>query len=595
MAISFLDMLEELDNTVDEKKRRRTLSTEHSTSQSQLTESVLSRKLLSSEKYFRPHRTSQSEVGHYEDEREIRMKRQDHRRRAMVAVLSHANSISSSCLDNVICNELDEETTLPTFHDDEPLTPRAFERNQERNKKGSFKSTNIWKPKRRGRRPCLRRRSNSAPELFGQDTDNPIVLRVVKDIIIYRGEARVVEAKDTKRKDILAKDSFLLFQPPPGRNRISKLLNMDRFPVERAIIPANRTYPTFVVPKTAVEVELLPMKGTDAVHVLNYGHARMLLRLHLEREMSAEGLDFWEATRGFSKLHVRELVYKTARRIIKRFVKDRCPHPVNLSADIRLKMLSDFKQKKISPTMFESARNEVQTLIKRDPFRRFRKSHYFRVLTEGKDMPSTRTRGSSDYSRRTSLGTSNYTGIKKKYSLTIKKRKKRRKSFFNSLKSPLKALGSIFKKKGKKGKKGNMKIKNKLKRSKSVQNTPIFRSKGALDSREGDKKEKRDAIARERARSACRSSSRSILREEDESAIGSEKHLQRIGILDISHDTGRSILVRDGGLSPSGSPHSPCSPDSTFKTPKARSRARSRNYALTPPPIPAILYEEKGL
>jgi len=226
---------------------------------------------------------------------------------------------------------------------------------------------------RRGRRgPKVRHRATKSSPDLGKIDPEPIVLRVICDPITcpYDRKASPIS--------LCAKGTVLLHHQTEKKRDclLSSRIKCKRWCSE----DDNEIF----VPRSLVEAEEL--SNASVVHVLNTQRGRQYLRMHLEKESSTECIDFWEDTAHIPKLRCKELLYPAVRNVVQTYIKDQCKYPVNVCAKTREKILADYKSGRISPRIFDTARNDIFKLIKLDPFRRFQKSKYYKMMVSGADL-----------------------------------------------------------------------------------------------------------------------------------------------------------------------------------------------------------------
>lgn len=234
--------------------------------------------------------------------------------------------------------------------------------------------------------------------------ESPIVLRVAHDVWCdspHKGQLRQVgghsklrsalpivlpssggsgvdsKASGTQSRPKYSEGEYLLLYPPPRAKRA-----ILEAPLLRVARPtgANEHRRVRWIPRSAVVAERLGPASVGATHVLYGARGRRYLRRHLETEMSAEHIDFWESAAVIAQLRCHELVSFSADKIIRKFLQNGCPCPVNLSAAVRDRILAAHRSGDVSPHMFSEAKHEVHKLIERDSFLRFRKSVFYEAL-----------------------------------------------------------------------------------------------------------------------------------------------------------------------------------------------------------------------
>ncbi|GAB5354034.1 hypothetical protein AAMO2058_000085200 [Amorphochlora amoebiformis] len=311
------------------------------------------------------------------DPEEITAHREVHRA-GVINLMALHRSASFSTLHTVLKTELTEETNAPSQQ--ESKAPPQRRRASFPGPDYGFNGLVILKsacdislyglyvePRDEDGCPEPKEARRGRPELKGRpDSD---------------GDKKSVRSLTPGRKIVVAKDSWVIMKTPFPR---SSALKAKRLFAQPAF---SRSREDIWMPKAPLVATRLSAEDFTILHVLYNPRGRFLLRKHLESERNVEGLDFWEATENFKSLRNQELLQACGTRIIKRFIDNCCPDPVNISSVTRNRILRDFKQQQINPHIFEVARTEILLLIKKDPFRRFRKSKYFTTLT-GHDIGS---------------------------------------------------------------------------------------------------------------------------------------------------------------------------------------------------------------
>eukprot|EP01083_Nonionella_stella_P059031 154512_1 len=137
-----------------------------------------------------------------------------------------------------------------------------------------------------------------------------------------------------------------------------------------SILPALHT---FRPPCHKIQEKLLP-KSLNSLLATEKGANSF--RKHLMKEFSVENIQFYEAVDEFREtsfsgnlLHM----YTSANKINQKYIKPGSPMEVNISSKKRSLLCERINAKKISPTMFDDAYNEIYKLMSEDPFRRYLK------------------------------------------------------------------------------------------------------------------------------------------------------------------------------------------------------------------------------
>lgn len=106
-------------------------------------------------------------------------------------------------------------------------------------------------------------------------------------------------------------------------------------------------------------------------------------RKFLEKEFSAENLDFWLACKNLKSRRLRE-IQKKVNEIFQDYIDEDTSNPINVDSKIKESVISKMKESPSDRYCFEDAQDHIYNLMKTDSYARFLKSEQYNGYTQSK-------------------------------------------------------------------------------------------------------------------------------------------------------------------------------------------------------------------
>uniref|UniRef100_H3ADZ3 RGS domain-containing protein n=1 Tax=Latimeria chalumnae TaxID=7897 RepID=H3ADZ3_LATCH len=114
--------------------------------------------------------------------------------------------------------------------------------------------------------------------------------------------------------------------------------------------------------------------------LLTHKHGLAAFRAFLHTEFSEENIDFWVACEDFKNTKSRLKVGVKARKIFAEFVGFQAPKEINLDSHTREVIMRNLPHPTIA--CFDTAQKRIYSLMEKDSYPRFLKSHFYLDLVK---------------------------------------------------------------------------------------------------------------------------------------------------------------------------------------------------------------------
>jgi CRP-like cAMP-binding protein len=134
-------------------------------------------------------------------------------------------------------------------------------------------------------------------------------------------------------------------------------------------------------PEMLAEV-IIRMKGryVDLQSVLNHPPTRAVFVEHLKEQFGLENLSFWEDVSDYKKnfaTYSEKERLDTAEKIFEKYLVDDAPDEINVPSIMNQDVRQSVAGKEIKLDIFDKCQSEIFTVLRNDPFARFRRSNKF--------------------------------------------------------------------------------------------------------------------------------------------------------------------------------------------------------------------------